>query len=66
MKNFKDLFKNSRRRDFGGIEKWDTSKVTTMESYFEEAEFFNHDIESWNVNNVESIERMFYEAVSFN
>lgn len=66
MKNFKDLFKNSRRRDFGGIEKWDTSKVTTMESYFEEAEFFNHDIESWNVINVKNMEGMFYGAKNFN
>lgn len=66
MKNFKDLFKNSRHRDFGGIEKWDTSKVTTMESYFEEAEFFNHDIESWNVINVKNMKGMFYGAKNFN
>ncbi|PZT47988.1 hypothetical protein B6S12_06260 [Helicobacter valdiviensis] len=64
--NFKDLFKNSRRRDFGGIETWDVSKVTTMESCFEEAEFFNHNIEAWDVSKVKNMERMFYEAVSFN
>lgn len=37
-----------------------------MESYFEEAEFFNHDIESWNVNNVKNMEGMFYGAKNFN
>ncbi|TLD80018.1 BspA family leucine-rich repeat surface protein [Helicobacter trogontum] len=66
IKSFKDLFKNSRRRDFSGIETWDTSKVTDMQSCFEEAEFFNHDIQYWNVSKVESMERMFYGARSFN
>lgn len=64
--NFKDLFKNSRRRNFGGMETWDVSKVTTMESCFEEAEFFNHNIEAWDVSKVKNMERMFYEAVGFN
>ncbi|HFU2808292.1 TPA: BspA family leucine-rich repeat surface protein, partial [Campylobacter coli] len=66
IKSFKDLFKNSRRRDFSGIETWDTSKVTDMQSCFEDAEHFNHNIESWNVSCVESMESMFKGAEAFN
>ncbi|EKJ5635646.1 DUF285 domain-containing protein [Campylobacter coli] len=66
IKSFKNLFKNSRRRDFSGIETWDTSKVTDMQSCFEEAEHFNHNIESWNVSCVESMESMFKGAEAFN
>ncbi|WP_186302414.1 BspA family leucine-rich repeat surface protein [Campylobacter coli] len=64
--NFKDLFKKSKRRDFSGIETWDTSKVTDMQSCFEEAEHFNHNIESWNVSKVKNMSYMFYDAEAFN
>lgn len=64
--NFKDLFRKSRRRDFSGIETWDTSKVTNMDYCFDEAEHFNHNIESWDVSNVKSIQGMFQDTPKFN
>ncbi len=64
--NFKELFFNSKRRDFSGIEKWDTSKVTDMTSCFDGAKYFNADISSWNVSKVKDMTSMFYEAESFN
>ncbi|HFW6667713.1 TPA: BspA family leucine-rich repeat surface protein, partial [Campylobacter jejuni] len=46
--NFRNLFKKSKRKDFSGIETWDVSKVTNMDSCFEDAKYFNHNIQSWN------------------
>ncbi|HFU2590663.1 TPA: BspA family leucine-rich repeat surface protein, partial [Campylobacter jejuni] len=45
--NFRNLFKKSKRKDFSGIETWDVSKVTNMDSCFEDAKYFNHNIQSW-------------------
>ncbi|EJS6994654.1 DUF285 domain-containing protein, partial [Campylobacter coli] len=64
--NFKNLFKKSKRKDFGGIETWDVSKVTNMDSCFEDAKYFNHNIQSWNVSKVKSMENMFYGCENFN
>ncbi|AJC92635.1 hypothetical protein (DUF285 repeat domain) [Campylobacter subantarcticus LMG 24377] len=64
--NFKNLFKKSKRRDFSGIEIWDVSKVTNMDSCFEDAKYFNHNIQSWNVSKVKSMERMFDGCEIFN
>ncbi|HEF3493069.1 TPA: BspA family leucine-rich repeat surface protein, partial [Campylobacter coli] len=64
--NFKNLFKKSKRKDFGGIETWDVSKVTNMDSCFENARYFNHNIQSWNVSKVKSMESMFYGCKNFN
>ena len=52
------LFNGSDRKDFSGIEKWDTSKVKTMESMFQ-GSHFNHNINDWDVSNVENMESMF-------
>ncbi|WP_415579713.1 BspA family leucine-rich repeat surface protein [Helicobacter labetoulli] len=38
------LFYNSTRRDFSGIESWNVSNVTHMNSMFKGAKFFNADI----------------------
>ena len=64
--NMKDLFKNSQRRDFSGIESWDASKVSTFMSCFEGAEYFNENINAWNVSNAANFMQMFYGAKSFN
>ncbi|EHD2720738.1 BspA family leucine-rich repeat surface protein [Campylobacter coli] len=60
------IFKNSKRRNFIGIEKWDVSKVTNMSSMFSGAESFNYDISKWDVSKVTNMSYMFYKAVEFN
>lgn len=59
IKNFVSLFENSKRKDFSGIELWDTSNVTTMENCFCNAKHFNVNIQSWNVSNVKNMCGMF-------
>lgn len=60
------IFKNSKRRNFIGIEKWDVSRVTNMSSMFSGAESFNYDISKWDVSKVTNMSYMFYKAVEFN
>lgn len=48
-----------------GIELWDTSLVTNMQSMFENASDFNAPIGNWDVNNVMNFNYMFDGAVSF-
>lgn len=50
--NMRWLFCDSKRKDFSGIESWDTSKVKNMDSMFLGAKHFNADISGWNVANV--------------
>ncbi|WP_295163217.1 BspA family leucine-rich repeat surface protein, partial [uncultured Brachyspira sp.] len=61
-----ELFYDSKREDFSGIETWDTSKVVNMESMFFKAESFNQPLNNWNVSNVENMYCMFYGAKNFN
>ena len=70
-----NLFYESLRKDFEGIEKWDTSNVKDMHNMFSDAVYFNHNIEKWNVNqplnnwnvsNVKYMGAMFAGAESFN
>ena len=60
------LFMDSTRRDFSGIESWDTSNVVSMTGMFNKAKYFNHNINSWDVSNVEFMFKMFYGADKFN
>lgn len=60
------LFANSTRKDFSGIEKWDTSNVKDMEFMFLHCENFNYDISSWNVSCVRDMESMFLGCKNFN
>ncbi|MGX2982879.1 BspA family leucine-rich repeat surface protein [Helicobacter sp. 23-1045] len=64
--NMKSLFANSKRRDFSGIEGWDTSNVRSFAWCFYKAEYFNADISAWNVSNARQFRDMFYGAVAFN
>ena len=50
-----ELFKNSNRDNFEGLETWNTSNVVNMGSMFELAENFNHNINSWDVSKVENM-----------
>ncbi|EGA8608834.1 DUF285 domain-containing protein [Campylobacter jejuni] len=61
-----ELFKNSTRTDFSGIEKWNTSNVKTMAGMFWFCERFNQDISSWDVSGVENMSGMFYNCYYFN
>ncbi|WP_301007749.1 MULTISPECIES: BspA family leucine-rich repeat surface protein [Helicobacter] len=62
------LFENSNRPNekFQGIETWDTSNVTTMESMFAWCLDFDQDISDWNVEKVKNFSCMFRHAESFN
>lgn len=64
--SFENLFKNSKRTDFSGIEKWDTSHVKNMKKMFYNCKNFNSDISKWNVSNVTSMSMMFSGAKNFN
>ena len=64
--NMKDLFKNSTRQDFSGIDKWNVDSVTTFMGMFEGAENFNEDISQWNVSNATNFMQMFWNAKLFN
>lgn len=60
------LFQGSKRRDFSGLETWDTSNVENMCCMFDRAKYFNHDISSWDTSNVADMACMFSEAENFN
>ena len=61
-----ELFQNSKRVNFEGLETWDTSNVVNMSSMFELAEKFNYNINSWDVSKVENMSKMFWECKKFN
>ena len=61
-----ELFKDSDRKDFSGIETWDVSNVLDMSCMFYGAKSFNQSLNDWNVSNVTNMSSMFYEAKSFN
>ena len=54
------------RKNYDGIEIWDTSHVTNMSHMFDGVKNFNQDISKWNVSNVKDMSYMFYGAESFN
>lgn len=60
------LFKDSQRRDFRGIETWDTSNVVSMTGMFHGAIYFNHNISTWDTSSVVNMFGMFSSAKSFN
>ena len=60
-----ELFLRSKRKDFDGLETWDTSNVTGMSRMFCMAEYFNHPIECWDVSKVRDMSHMFSEAFAF-
>lgn len=45
------LFAKSTRKDFSGIEKWDTHNVEKAVGMFAKTEFFNADISNLNFSN---------------
>ncbi|WP_440148252.1 BspA family leucine-rich repeat surface protein [Brachyspira intermedia] len=61
-----ELFQNSKRVNFEGLETWNISNVVNMSSMFELAENFNYNINSWDVSKVENMSKMFWECKKFN
>ena len=61
-----NLFKNSVRKNYDGIENWDTSNVEYMHGMFSYNIFFNNDISKWNVSKVRIMSQMFHLALIFN
>ena len=53
-------------KQYGKIEKWDTSNVTDMFQLFKNAESFNQDISKWDTSNVTTMKFMFSGASYFN
>ena len=64
--NMSNLFANSIRTDFSGIEKWNVSNVTDMSFLFGNCENFNQDISNWDVSNVKDMSYMFKGCKKFN
>ena len=54
-----ELFKDTSRSDFSGLENWNTSNVITMSHMFSDAENFNHPIGNWDTSKVISMSGMF-------
>ena len=55
----------TKRKNFSGIGKWDTSNVTDMEGLFYKMKDFNEDISAWNTSRVKNMSSMFEDADSF-
>ena len=66
ISDMSELFKDSKRTDFSGIEGWNTSNVTTMKDMFMNAIHFNSDISAWDTSKVVNMQGMFAGAESFN
>ena len=70
------LFYESKRKDFEGIEDWETSNVTNMDMMFAYMGYkmlvryskidFNPDLSNWNVSKVKSMNNMFAYCSNFN
>lgn len=64
--NMRDIFKDSQRMDFSGIEGWNVSKVASFSFMFVNAQYFNADISGWDTSGAKNFQGMFYRASVFN
>lgn len=55
----------TNRKDFSGIEQWDTSKINDMCKLFTGLKDFRADLSKWNVSSVKNFESMFEDCESF-
>ena len=60
-----NLFYQSERKDFTGIEDWNVSNVKDMSGMFKYTPV-NHNLNKWDVSKVENMHKMFFSAVFFN
>lgn len=64
---FNPRFSKFERTDFSGLETWDVSHITNMESMFVKCKnFTGKEIEKWNVKNVKDFSGMFGNCSNFN
>ncbi|WP_086269899.1 DarT ssDNA thymidine ADP-ribosyltransferase family protein, partial [Campylobacter devanensis] len=61
-----ELFYESERKDFSGIESWDVSSVANMSWMFYGCYNFNQPLNSWDVGSVANMSWMFYGCYNFN
>ena len=61
-----NLFYESEREDFSGIENWDVSSVTNMSDMFAGCKNFNQPLNSWDVSSVTDMSYMFAGCYDFN
>ncbi|WP_143272303.1 BspA family leucine-rich repeat surface protein, partial [Brachyspira hyodysenteriae] len=66
IKDMSFLFKESKRKNFEGIENWNTSNVYDMIGMFKDAHYFNNDLNNWDTSNLKKISYMFFNASAFN
>lgn len=70
IKSLAALFANcawwrTNRKDFSGIEQWDTSKINDMCKLFAGLKDFKADLSKWNVSSVKNFKSMFQDCESF-
>ena len=61
-----EVFANSLRMDFSGIEDWDVSHVVSMRRMFLNCLDFNEDLNKWDVSQVTDMSQMFKNCENFN
>ncbi|WP_086229175.1 BspA family leucine-rich repeat surface protein [Campylobacter devanensis] len=61
-----ELFYESERKDFSGIENWNVSSVTYMSGMFYNCYDFNQPLNNWDVSNVTNMNSMFSGCENFN
>lgn len=66
ISDMSELFKNSKRKDFNGIETWNVSNVKDMSFMFANCIYFNQPLYKWDTSNAENMSNMFNKASSFN
>ena len=59
------IFKNSVRKDFTGLERWDVSHVVNMASMFANCPYFKEDLYRWDVSSVKNMDSMFENCSNF-
>ncbi len=61
-----NLFINSKRTNWDGLEDWDMSRVLSVQSMFQNCPHFNVNLDKWNLESCENIQDMFKNCTSFN
>ncbi len=65
MTDFEEVFRDCKRTDFSGIEKWNVSNVTNFRNCFRNCKGFNADISGWNTSNAKTMSCMFAGCENF-
>ena len=66
LEDLSKVFHKSRRRDFSGIETWDTSNARNMRGMFAGCPYFTgKEIENWDVSSVSDAKGMFMDCENF-